>query len=99
MSLDKSDTIDRREAPETMPSFQMNEALPPGAPKRHGWIWLVVLAAVALGIYYYRSQSNPAKAATGSAQTAGGGPGRTGGTVEPSMRANAVAVRLVRGWR
>ena len=82
MNLEKPNTLDRHDLQETMPSFQMTEAPPPGKPKRYGWLWLVILVLVGLGVYYYfRSHANSAKAASDSAQSPGGRPGRGSGAI------------------
>ena len=82
MNLEKPDTLDRQDVQETMPSYQMTEAPPPGKPKRYGWLWLVILVLVGLGVYYYfRSQANSAKAASDSAQSPGGRSGRGPGVI------------------
>jgi len=82
MNLEKPDTLDRQDVQETMPSYQMTEAPPPGKPKRYGWLWLVILVLVGLGVYYYfRSQANSAKAASDSAQSPGGRSGRGSGAI------------------
>jgi multidrug efflux system membrane fusion protein len=81
MNLEKPDTLDRHDVQETMPSFQMAEAPPPGKPKRRGWLWLVIVVLVGLGVYYFRSHANSAKAASNSAQSPGGGSGRGSGAV------------------
>jgi multidrug efflux system membrane fusion protein len=82
MNLEKPDTLDRQDPEETMPSYQMTEARPPGKPKRYGWLWLVILVLVGLGVYYYfRSRANSAKAASDSAQSPGGRPGRGLGAI------------------
>ena len=89
MNLEKPDTLDRQDVQETMPSFQMTEAPPPGKPKRYGWLWLVILVLVGLGVYYYfRSQANSAKAASDSAQSPGGRSGRGSGAI-PVVAARA----------
>ncbi|MFZ0960937.1 MAG: MdtA/MuxA family multidrug efflux RND transporter periplasmic adaptor subunit [Terriglobia bacterium] len=82
MNLEKPNTIDGQDLQETLPSFRISEPPSPVKPKRHGWLWLVVLVLVGLGVYYYyRSHANPAKAASDSAQSPGGRPGRGSGAV------------------
>jgi len=82
MNLEKPDTLDRHDVQETMPSFRAAEPLPPEKPKGYGWLWLVIVVLVGLGVYYYyRSHASPAKAATDSAQSPGGRPGRGSGAI------------------
>ena len=88
MNLEKPNTLDRHDVEETMPSFQMTEAPPPGKPKSYGWLWLVILALVGLGVYYYRSRATPATAVSDSAQSPGGRPGRGAGAI-PVVAARA----------
>jgi multidrug efflux system membrane fusion protein len=64
-----------------MPSFQMNEAPPPGKRKSYGWLWLAIVVLVGVGVYYFRSHASSAKAASGSAQSPGGGSGRGPGEI------------------
>jgi multidrug efflux system membrane fusion protein len=81
MNLEKPDTLDQHDLQETLPSYPMTEAPPPGKPKRYGWLWLVILVLVGLGVYYYRSHANSANAASDSAQSPGGRPGRGSGAI------------------
>lgn len=76
MNLEKSDTLDRHDTQEAMPNFQTNDTPPPGHRKSYGWLWFVVLALVGVGVYYFRSHGSSAKAASDSAQSPGGMPGR-----------------------
>jgi multidrug efflux system membrane fusion protein len=89
MNLEKPNTLDRQDVPETMPSFQMTEAPPPGEHKKYGWLWLVICVLAGLGVYYYfRSHGSSAKAATDSAQSPGGRSGRGLGAI-PVVAATA----------
>jgi membrane fusion protein, multidrug efflux system len=51
-------------------------------PRRssRGWVWLLLLTALAAGAYYYWPKGNPA-AATGTASAAGGRKGRSAGAI------------------
>jgi multidrug efflux system membrane fusion protein len=81
MNLEKSNTLDRHDLQETLPSFQIAEPPPPIKPKRRGWLWLVILVLVGLGVYYYsRSHSSSPKAAS-PVQSAGGRSGRGSGAI------------------
>lgn len=82
MKLEKTNTLDGHDVQETMPSFRITETPPPVKPKRHGWLWLVILVLAGLGVYfYYRSHAKPAAAAGGYAQAPGGMPGRGSGAI------------------
>src|SRR5271157_5500070 len=82
MNLEKSNTLDRHDVQETMPSFPITDTPPPGKSKKHGWLWLVILVLVGLGVYYYfRSHADTAKAASDTAQSPGGRPGRGSGAI------------------
>jgi len=81
MNLEKSNTVDRYPAQDAMPSFRTSEAPPPGKPKSYGWLWLVILVLVGVAVYYFRSHASSAKAASDSAQSPSGMPGRGPGTI------------------
>jgi multidrug efflux system membrane fusion protein len=82
MDLEKSNTLDRQDLQETMPDFQMAEPPSSGKPKRHVWLWVVILALLGLGVYsYYRTHAGGAKAVGDTAQTQGGRAGRGMGAV------------------
>jgi multidrug efflux system membrane fusion protein len=82
MNLEKPNTLDRPDLQENMPSFQMEEASPSGKPKKRGWLWLVILVLVGLGVFfYYRSHPNSAKAASDAAQSPAVRTGQGGGRV------------------
>ena len=81
MNLEKSNTLDRHDVQEPMPTFQMNEAPPPGKRKRYGWLWLAILVLAGLGVYYFRSHAGAAKVASDAAQSPGGRPGRGSGAI------------------
>jgi multidrug efflux system membrane fusion protein len=88
MNLEKSNTLDRHDLPETMPNYQISEPPPAGKPKSYGWLWLVILVLVGVGIYYFRSHANTAKAASDTAQSPGSRPGRGSGAI-PVVAAQA----------
>lgn len=82
MDLEKSNTLDRQDLQETMPDFQMAEPPSSGKPKRHVWLWVVILALLGLGVYsYYRTHAGGAKAVGDTAQMQGGRAGRGMGAV------------------
>ncbi|MGO8791931.1 MAG: MdtA/MuxA family multidrug efflux RND transporter periplasmic adaptor subunit [Terriglobia bacterium] len=81
MNLEKSDTLDRQDVQEPVPSFQTNEGPPPGKRKSHGWLWLAILVLVGAGVYYFRSHAGAANAASQTAQAPGGRPGRGTGAI------------------
>jgi multidrug efflux system membrane fusion protein len=70
---------------ETPPETRPNTETPPR--KGHGWIWLIVLALLAFGIWHYRGifSSTPADTST----TGGGRGGRGGGATVPVTVATA----------
>jgi multidrug efflux system membrane fusion protein len=55
--------------------------LEPPPRKGHGWIWLIVLAALAFGIWHYRGIFSTAPADTSTTGSGKGGRGGAGGTV------------------
>jgi multidrug efflux system membrane fusion protein len=90
MSPEKPNMLDQQDVQEPMPSFPPTEPPLPRKHKRHGWLWVVILVAVGLGVYflYFRQHSNPASAATTDAVAAAGG--RSGrGQAVPVIAARA----------
>ena len=81
MNLEKSNTVEQDAPQATMPSFRASEPPPPGKPRSYGWLWLLILVLVGVAVYYFRSHASSAKAASDSAQSPGGMPGRGPGTI------------------
>jgi multidrug efflux system membrane fusion protein len=88
MNLEKPNTLERNDLQETIPGFRTLEPPPPGKPKKYGWLWIVVVVLVGLGVYYYRSHATSATAASDSAQSPAGRPGRGAGAI-PVVAATA----------
>ena len=62
MNLEPPNTLDRQDLQETLPSFQTPGSSHSGKPRRYGWLWLVILVLVGLGVYYhFRSRQVPAR--------------------------------------
>ncbi len=92
MSLEKSNTLNGQDLHESTPSFHLPDPPESGPPKKHGWLWIVVLILAAVGTYVYlHSRSNSASAASSATQ----GPGGHGG--QGSSRVPVIAARAYKG--
>jgi membrane fusion protein, multidrug efflux system len=81
MNLEKPNTLEAQDVQESTTRFSATQGSPPGNPKKHGWVWLVVLILVGVGVYYYRSHLGTAKPSTDAAQAPGSKPGRSSGVI------------------
>ena len=61
------------------PGARDSSAAPPAKAKSRWWLWIVILAVVAIGIWYYRGHSTSEAGATGAPGATGKGKGGAGG--------------------
>lgn len=61
------------------PGARDSSAAPPAKAKSRWWLWIVILAVVAIGIWYYRGHSTSQAGATGAPGATGKGKGGAGG--------------------
>jgi multidrug efflux system membrane fusion protein len=82
MNVEPPNTLDRQDLQEPLPRFQTASPAHSGKPRKYGWLWLVILVLVGLGVYYhFRSAASSGKAAMSGAQMPGGQPGRGSGAI------------------
>jgi multidrug efflux system membrane fusion protein len=93
INRENRDTLDGQDVQEHAPSFSALESPPSASPKQHGWWWVAILAALAVGAYVYYSRQHANSSPSAAADTAGAAGAKAG----RGMAVNVVATRARKG--
>ena len=53
MNVEHSKTLEPPDLGEPLPAFQVNDLPPSRRPRKYGWLWLVMLILLGVGLYFY----------------------------------------------